>query len=164
MSLLRRMRGDRESQLTTNQALPRRFLAPALFATETFHLPLQHHLPVIPETVSVTVTDLSREELIPISPQALLDQLARHALDSASSPTALRLSCVALAHHSHLQFTEIGLLDQIKVAAGRSGDASSRSEAQIALTERLRSNPAGSRNIFAHAAMLRCLLNRFTFE
>jgi hypothetical protein len=114
--------------------------------------------------VSVRVTDLPLEELIAISPQALLDQLARHALASPSSPTALRLSCVALAYHSHLQFTEIGLLDQIKVAAGRSGDASSRNEAQIALTERLRSNPAGSRNIFAHAAMLRCLLNRFTFE
>lgn len=97
------------------------------------------------------------------SPQALLDQLAGYAIDTPSSLTSLRLSCVALAHHAHLQFTGISLLDQIKVAAGKSGDQA-REIAQADVAVRLRENPAAARNIFAHAAMLRCLLNRFTFE
>ncbi len=98
------------------------------------------------------------------SPQALLDQLAGHALDTPSSLTPLRLSCVALAHHAHLQFTGVGLLDQVKVAAGRSGDAAARDAARADVAARLRENPAAARSLFAHAAMLRCLLNRFTFE
>lgn len=97
------------------------------------------------------------------SPQMLLDQLAQYSMDSNSCLTSLRLSCVALAHHSHLQFTETGLLEEIKVSAGKLGDQG-REDARINVAARLRANPAGGRNIFAHSAMLLCLLNRFTFE
>ena len=69
-----------------------------------------------------------------------------------------------MAYHSHLQFTRAGFLDQVKLAAGKLGTYSSRDAARISITEWLNSNPAGMRNVFAHAAMLRCLVARFTFE
>ncbi|KAH8896621.1 hypothetical protein GQ53DRAFT_889865 [Thozetella sp. PMI_491] len=98
------------------------------------------------------------------NPQALLDQLAHHVINTPASLNSLRLSCVALSHHSHLQFSRIGLLDQIKVAAGKSGDQIGRQAAQVDVAERLQDDPAAARHIFSHAAMLRCLLNRFTFD
>lgn len=100
----------------------------------------------------------------PLNPaQKRLDQLASHVTDTPSTLTALRLTCVALSHHAYLELTDPGLLGAIKVAAGRSGEQEQQA-AQIDVTRRLQADPVGARRIFAHAAMLRCLLNRFTFE
>ncbi|CAK7228811.1 hypothetical protein SBRCBS47491_007034 [Sporothrix bragantina] len=95
--------------------------------------------------------------------QNRLDQLARHVIDTPVSLTSLRLSCVALAHHAYLELTDVGLLSTIKVAAGRSGEQEQQA-AQADVKRRLQMDPAGARCLFAHAAMLQCLLNRFTFD
>ncbi|RSH90377.1 hypothetical protein EHS25_000982 [Saitozyma podzolica] len=97
-------------------------------------------------------------------PQALLDQLASHTFHSAASPTSLLLSCAALAYHAHLQFARVGFLERVKIAAGKSGTAASREAARVTLSEWINSDVVAARNIFAHAAMLRCLLWRFTFD
>ncbi|KAL1892453.1 hypothetical protein Sste5346_006963 [Sporothrix stenoceras] len=95
--------------------------------------------------------------------QKRLDQLARHVTDTPASLTALRLSCVAVSRHAYLELTDPGLLGAIKVAAGRLGEQEQQA-AQVDVARRLKSDPAGARCLFAHAAMLRCLLNRFTFD
>lgn len=74
------------------------------------------------------------------------------------------VSCAALAYHSHLQFTQTGLLDQIKIAAGRSGSAAAQAEAREAVGQWMHSHPAATRNVFANAALLGCLMRRFNFE
>jgi hypothetical protein len=94
----------------------------------------------------------------------LLDQLAAYTFNSASAPSPLLLTCAALAYHSHLQFTRIGFLDQVKIAAGKSGTLQSRATARQTLSEWINHDRAATRNVFAHGAMLSCLLNRFTFE
>ncbi|KAL1406153.1 hypothetical protein Q8F55_007837 [Vanrija albida] len=100
-----------------------------------------------------------------IHPQALLDQLARHTLASATAPTPLLVSCAALAYHSHLQFTEVGFLDQVKIAAGRAGhDGAQQDAARRTLAGWMRVNHAATRNVFANAAMLSCLMSRFAFD
>lgn len=106
-------------------------------------------------------SQLHRQPLHPA--QKRLDQLARHVIDTPASLTTLRLSCVALAHHAYLELTDPGLLGAIKVAAGRSGEQEQQA-AQADVTRRLQADPSGARCLFAHAAMLRCLLNRYTFE
>lgn len=99
----------------------------------------------------------------PHTAQKRLNQLARHVTDTPASLTAPRLSCVALSHHAYLELTDPGLLGAIKVAAGRSGEQEQQA-AQTDVSRRLQMDPSGARCLFAHAAMLRCLLNRFTFE
>lgn len=91
-----------------------------------------------------------------------MDQLARHTL-RFSAPTHLVVSCAAVAYHAHLQFTHVGLLEQIKIAAGRSG-ALAAEDARLRLARWMAANPGLTRNVFAHAAMLFCLMSRFVFE
>lgn len=93
----------------------------------------------------------------------MLDHLASQTLQSPA-PSALLASCAALAYHAHLAFTSPGLLENVKLAAGRSGDARSRDAARNTLRVWMAERPAQARNVFAHAAMLYCLLSRFTFE
>ncbi|CAK7236008.1 hypothetical protein SCUCBS95973_009460 [Sporothrix curviconia] len=95
--------------------------------------------------------------------QTRLDQLARHVIDTPASLPSLRLSCVALAHHAYLELTDPGLLSMIKVAAGRSGEQEQQA-AQGDVARKLQMDAVGARCLFAHAAMLQCLLNRFTFD
>ena len=73
-------------------------------------------------------------------------------------------SCTALSHHSYLQFGYPGFLQKVKIAAGKSGTKESRVSAQQTLGRWLDSDRVVGRRIFAHAAMLTCLLTRYTFE
>lgn len=52
----------------------------------------------------------------------------------------------------------------VKVAAGKSGTLQSRTHAQHTLAWWINSDLVGARRIFANAAMLSCLLMRYTFE
>ena len=131
-----------------------------LFRTFQYFLPILNSMFTLLCSVNIDYALTSSST----RPQILLDQLARHSLNTPSTPTSLRLSCVALAYHSHLQFTRFGLLEQIQIAAGKSGSPEIREAAQIDVALQLQKSPTVARNIFAHAAMLRCLLNRFTFE
>ncbi|CAK7202229.1 hypothetical protein SEUCBS139899_004951 [Sporothrix eucalyptigena] len=54
-------------------------------------------------------------------------------------------------------------MSTIKIAAGRSGEQEQKA-AQADVARRLQADPAGARSMFVHAAMLLCLLNRFTFD
>lgn len=97
-----------------------------------------------------------------IHPQAVLDQLARHTLNSPA-PTHLAVSCAALAYHAHLHFTDPNLLDQIKLAAGK-GSAEIKESARMRISGWIKGNPAAARHVFANAAMLSALMNQFPFE
>lgn len=79
-------------------------------------------------------------------------------------PTPLLISCAALAHHGRLQFTLPGFLQKVKIAAGKSGTMDSRLSSAQTLSWWLNADRVGARRIFAHAAMLACLLTRYTFE
>lgn len=96
------------------------------------------------------------------SPQALLDQLARHSL-RFSAPTHLVVSCAAVAYHAHLQFAGPKLLEDIRVASGRTGPVAAE-EAQARLAAWMSARPRRTRDVFAHAAMLFTLMGRFVFE
>jgi hypothetical protein len=98
------------------------------------------------------------------SPQDLLEQLAQHILRTSSSHMPLRISCVALSYHSHLSFGGIGLMDKVKVAAGKTGDALRRADARAFFETWMREHPVAAREIFAYAVMLWSLMNRFTSE
>jgi hypothetical protein len=90
-----------------------------------------------------------------------LDQLARHTLRVAV-PTHLTVSCAALAYHSQIFFTEVGLMDKIKVAAGRL--VVGTQAAQDLIRTWMKDNPIACRNVFAHSALLFALVRRFPFE
>ncbi len=98
------------------------------------------------------------------NPQVLLDSISVNIFHTSVSPTPLLLSCAALAHHSHMQFTRIGLINEGKIAAGKSGSAESRLAARASIAQWVRSDPGGCRNVVAHAGMLSSLLHRFRFE
>lgn len=98
------------------------------------------------------------------SPQILLDNLARHCLARSHTHTSLMSSCICLAHHSHLQFTKVGFLSDVMIAAGRLGTPASKESARQKLSLWVTGNPAASRNILGHAAILICVLDRFKFE
>jgi hypothetical protein len=74
------------------------------------------------------------------------------------------VGCAALAYHAHMQFTITGFLDKVKIAAGKSGTSGSKESAKATLVQLINVNHMATRNILAHAAMLTCLLDRFTFE
>jgi len=96
-----------------------------------------------------------------IHPQILLDQLARHTL-RVPVPTHLTVSCAALAYHSQMVFTEVGILDRIKVAAGRL--VVNTTQAQEHIRKWMKDRPVAARNVFAHGALLFALTGRFPFE
>ncbi|RSH93054.1 hypothetical protein EHS25_007407 [Saitozyma podzolica] len=97
-------------------------------------------------------------------PQALLDQLARLTLNGALSPTHLLLSCPSMAYYSHINFTRLGFMEDVRNAAGRGGTTSSMQAARASLAISLSSDPDATRNIVAHAALLYCLISRFKFD
>jgi hypothetical protein len=99
--------------------------------------------------------------LYEIHPQILLDQLARHTLRVAV-PSHLTVSCAGLAYHSQIVFTEVGVLDRIKVAAGRL--VVNTAAASETVTNWMKDNPVACRNVFAHGALLYGLMKRFPFE
>jgi hypothetical protein len=95
------------------------------------------------------------------SPQALLDQLARHTLRSAPSPH--RVSCAAVAYHAHLRFAAPRLLEDVKAAAGHNGPAVA-DEARSRLAGWTAAHPRRARDVAAHAGMLLALMAQFSFE
>lgn len=97
-------------------------------------------------------------------PQRLLSRIAGHTLNIAKTATPLLISCSALHHHCCLQFAFPGLLQKLKVAAGKSGTLDSQLEARQVLKTWINVDPYTSRVVFAHSAMLACLLKRYTFD
>ncbi len=97
-------------------------------------------------------------------PQIILKRLSTQTLNSALPPTSLMISCTALYYHSHMQFTFLGFLQVVKIAAGKSGTATSRAAARTTLSQWVNGDVVGARQVFANAAMLSCLLLRYTFE
>lgn len=107
----------------------------------------------------------NRPSLItPRHPQHLLDRLRVLSLSTHLHPTPSLVSCAAIANHSHLQFTRLGLIELVKTAAGKGGTALSRSRAKEKLVAWTTADVCGARRVAAHAGMLSCLLTRYTFE
>lgn len=63
-----------------------------------------------------------------------------------------------------MQFTWPGFLNNVKVAAGKSGTEESKADAQDWLRARIAEDPVGARSILVQAGQLSALLLRFTFE
>ncbi|KAI5476244.1 hypothetical protein MNV49_007944 [Pseudohyphozyma bogoriensis] len=97
------------------------------------------------------------------NPQLLLDSLSTSIATSARTPTSLLFSAVALAHHSYLQFTLSGFLDEAKLAGGRAG-AEKKAIARRWLRERMVEEKVSMRRILAHAALLNQILTRHCFD
>ncbi|KAL1907179.1 hypothetical protein Sste5344_007130 [Sporothrix stenoceras] len=120
---------------------------------------------------AITTAAVPGTEAAASHPRAIFGQILASLLDhgqlleepSDMGLSCLALSCVAVSRHAYLELTDPGLLGAIKVAAGRLGEQEQQA-AQVDVARRLKSDPAGARCLFAHAAMLRCLLNRFTFD
>lgn len=74
------------------------------------------------------------------------------------------MSVSALSHLGHIQFTWPGFLDNLKIAAGKSGTEKSKKDARSWLSARISEEPASARSILVHAGQLSALLMRFTFE
>lgn len=106
---------------------------------------------------------LSFAPLIKHHPQDLLEQIAGSMLRSADNLSAATFQCVALAYHSHIQFAIPGFLDEVKVAAGKSGTKASQDAASDRLRRSLAARPVQARAILAHAGMLNGLLSQFMF-
>ena len=79
-------------------------------------------------------------------------------------PNSLIVSVSALCHLAHIQFTWPGSLDNIKIAAGKSGTENSKTDARLWLSARISEDLVGARSILIHAGQLSALLMRFTFE
>ena len=79
-------------------------------------------------------------------------------------PNSLIVSVSALSHLGHVQFTWPGFLENIKIAAGKSGTEASKGEARSWLSSRILDDPVNARAILVHAGQLTSLLSRFTFE
>lgn len=98
------------------------------------------------------------------NPQELLDQLSACCHSLSCMPNSLIVSVSALSHLAHIQFTWPAFLDNIKIAAGKSGTDESKNHARSWLSSRIEEDPAGARAILLHAGQLNALLIRFTFE
>jgi hypothetical protein len=70
----------------------------------------------------------------------------------------------ALSHLGHIQFSWSGFLDNLKVAAGKSGTDDSKQEARSWLTTHISKDPMVARSVLVHAGQLTALLVRFPFE
>jgi hypothetical protein len=77
---------------------------------------------------------------------------------------SLIVSVSALAHLSHIQFTWPGFLENMKIAAGKSGTEISKRDARVWLSSQISEDPINARAILVHAGQLSSLLMRFTFE
>lgn len=94
----------------------------------------------------------------------LLDQLSDSSSTTSCVPRSLVISVSALSHMSHIQFTWLGFLENVKIAAGKSGTDNSRSDAALWLSNKIAEDEVDARLILAHAAGLSSLLLRYTFE
>jgi hypothetical protein len=74
------------------------------------------------------------------------------------------MSCTALAYHAHLQVGHPGLLDLVKLAAGKSGSPTDRYTAGDRLCTLLMTDARLARGLLAYSTLLRCLCTRHTFE
>ncbi|KAJ6443388.1 Heat Labile Enterotoxin Type Iib [Purpureocillium lavendulum] len=98
------------------------------------------------------------------NPQELLDQLSTSSHSLPNKPNSLIVSVSALSHLGHMQFTWPGFLNNVKIAAGKSGTEESKSDARSWVRARIEEDPVGMRSILAQAGQLSSLLSRFTFE
>lgn len=98
------------------------------------------------------------------NPQQLLDQLSIYCHGLSHMPNSLIVSVSALSHLAHIQFTWPAFLNNIKVAAGKSGTEESKADARSWLRTHIADDPMGARSILVHAGQLSALLLRFTFE
>ena len=79
-------------------------------------------------------------------------------------PNSLLVSVSAFSHLSHIQFTWPGFLENIKIAAGKSGTEASKRDARSWLSSRISEDQVSAREILVHAGQLSSLLMRYTFE
>jgi hypothetical protein len=79
-------------------------------------------------------------------------------------PNSLIVGVSALSHLSHIQFTWPGFLENIKIAAGKSGTDTSKINARLWISAKIAQDQIGARSILAHAGQLSSLLLRYTFE
>ncbi|KAH8805434.1 fungal transcriptional regulatory protein [Xylogone sp. PMI_703] len=98
------------------------------------------------------------------NPQMLLDQLSDSCSTASCIPNALIVSVSALSHLSHIQFTWPGFLENIKIAAGKSGTEASKCDARSWLSSRISEDQISARAILVHAGQLNSLLIRYTFD
>ena len=63
-----------------------------------------------------------------------------------------------------MQFTWPGFLNDVKVAAGKSGTEESKADARESLRARIVEDAIGARFILSQAAQLSALLARYPFE
>ncbi|KAH8698650.1 fungal-specific transcription factor domain-containing protein [Talaromyces proteolyticus] len=78
------------------------------------------------------------------NPQQLLDQLSVYCHGLSHMPNSLIVSVSALSHLGHMQFTWPAFLNNIKVAAGKSGTEESKADARSWLRARIAEDPLGS--------------------
>ncbi|OAQ75458.1 fungal transcriptional regulatory protein [Purpureocillium lilacinum] len=98
------------------------------------------------------------------NPQELLDQLSASSHSLPNKPNSLIVSVSALSHLGHMQFTWPGFLNNVKIAAGKSGTEESKQDARSWVRARIDEDPIGTRSILAQAGQLSTLLSRFTFD
>ncbi|KZO90459.1 hypothetical protein CALVIDRAFT_490418 [Calocera viscosa TUFC12733] len=98
------------------------------------------------------------------NPQELLEQLSAECQTISLMPNALIVSVSALAHVGRIQFTWPRFLDNVKVAAGKSGTETSKSQARTWLSGHMAEDPVRTRSIIVHAGRLNALLLRFRFD
>ncbi|KAL2127172.1 hypothetical protein VTI74DRAFT_11208 [Chaetomium olivicolor] len=98
------------------------------------------------------------------NPQELLDQLSVSSHSLPNKPNSLIVSVSALSHLGHMQFTWPGFLNNVKIAAGKSGTEESKADARSWVRARIEEDPVGARSILAQAGQLSALLSRFNFD
>ncbi|UNI15668.1 hypothetical protein JDV02_002179 [Purpureocillium takamizusanense] len=98
------------------------------------------------------------------NPQELLDQLSASSHSLPNKPNSLIVSVSALSHLGHMQFTWPSFLNNVKIAAGKSGTEESKADARSWVRARIEEDPIGTRSILAQAGQLSALLSRFTFD
>ncbi|OAQ61102.1 fungal transcriptional regulatory protein [Pochonia chlamydosporia 170] len=98
------------------------------------------------------------------NPQQLLDKLSASCHSLPNKPNALILSVTALSHLGHIQFTWPNFLQNIKVAAGKSGTDESKADAREWIQARIEEEPVITRSILVQAGQLSTLLSRYIFD
>lgn len=98
------------------------------------------------------------------NPQELLDELSLSCHSLNAVPNSLSIGVCALSHLGHMQFTWPGFLNNIKIAAGKSGTEESKATARDWVQSRINDDPAGARHILTQAGQLSAVLARYPFE
>lgn len=140
-----------------------------------FSQTLRRHMPLCTDSLFRLISNskqlgsyisLSMDSVTYISsdPQEKLDQLSACFHFLSYIPNSLLVSVSALSHLGHIQFTWLGFLDKVKIAAGKSGTDTSKRDARGWLSARINEDPIRARSILLHAGQLNSLISRFTFE